>query len=82
MAKGFYSSFVVKIWCDEDDGTMRGHIRHVSTQEYAHFDDLANMDRFILDHLGSSPVDSITKGTAEADSAVLADYPGGGIAGN
>lgn len=76
-AQGYYNSFVVKIWRDEAEGTMRGHIRHVGTQNYVHFDNLANMDRFILNHLGSSTGDPISWGTAGTGSAAPTDYPGG-----
>lgn len=75
--RGYYNTFVVKIWRDEASGTMRGHIQHVSTQDYTHFLNLGNMNSFILNHLGSAPGDSITQDTTESTSAVLTKDFGG-----
>lgn len=75
--RGCYNTFVVKIWCDETKGTMRGHIQHVSSQEYIHFANLANMNSFILDHLGSAPGDLITLDATVSKSVVLANDSGG-----
>ncbi len=57
---GYYNTFVVKIWCDEAEGIMRGHIQHVSTQEYEYFLSLENMTSFIVRHLGPPAHDSAT----------------------
>jgi hypothetical protein len=75
--KGHYSSFVIKIWCDGGGGLVRGHIQHVSTQEYLRFFDLGDMNTFILNHLGASAGDSITPDTVVGRSAVLARDSGG-----
>ena len=47
---GYYSTFVVKIWCDRRK--IRGHIQHVSSQEQIYFLDLDDMANFIRTHLG------------------------------
>lgn len=48
---GYYNTFVVKIWCDESGGTIRGYIQHVSSQERIYFLNLEDMNSFILKHL-------------------------------
>lgn len=58
--RGYYNTFIVKIWHDEAEGTMRGHIQHVSTQEHARFLSLGNMSNFILNHLAPPPSDFVT----------------------
>jgi len=55
---GHYSSFVVKIWVDEESGMSRGYVQHVGTQEGMHFLALDKMAQFMMDHLGSSPSQS------------------------
>jgi hypothetical protein len=57
QTKGYYSTFIVRIWNDETEGTMRGHIQHVSTQEHAYFLSLENMTDFIESHIGILPND-------------------------
>lgn len=52
---GYYSSFVVKIWVDENEGVSRGYIQHVSTQEDVYFLTLDKMVTFIVNHLGPPP---------------------------
>jgi len=49
---GHYNSFVVKIWTNEAEGTFRGYIQHVSTQEGKYFLNLDKMADFIMSHLG------------------------------
>lgn len=71
--RGYYSSFVVKIWHSEAEGTMRGHIQHVSTQEHAHFFTLGNMSNFILSHLGPPAGDFITQDETKSRSTVLTE---------
>lgn len=48
---GHYDSFVVRIWTREVEGTLRGHIQHVSTQESVSFSNLDKMVDFIMSHL-------------------------------
>jgi hypothetical protein len=56
---GHYNSFVVKIWADEMEGTMRGYIQHVSTREGVYFLNLDKMVDFIMNHLGPPDYASI-----------------------
>ncbi|MFC1893858.1 hypothetical protein ACFLYR_07550 [Chloroflexota bacterium] len=48
--RGYYNTFVVKIWRDE--GILRGHIQHVGTQEHSYFLSLENLRDFIVNRLG------------------------------
>ena len=73
--RGYYNTFVVKIWQNEAEGTMRGHIQHVSTQEQAHFFGLKNMSNFILSHLGPPPCDAIIQDRIRSRSTL----PAGGV---
>ena len=75
-SKGYYNTFVVKIWRDEAEGTMRGYIQHVSTQEYAHFLSLENMTDFIVSHLGPPLRDSIAQGRTQDDISLLIESIG------
>jgi len=68
---GYYNTFVVKIWCDE--GKMRGHIQHVSTQEHTYFLSLANMTSFIASHLGPPPNDSVMQDKTQGGSDASKD---------
>lgn len=52
---GHYNSFIVRVWTDEADGTVRGHIQHVGTQEETYFANLDKMVVFIEGHLSLSP---------------------------
>ena len=69
---GYYNTFVVKIWRDEAEGTMRGHIQHVTTQEYTYFLSLENMTNFIVSHLSPLPSDSVTQDKIEGEATLLA----------
>ena len=48
---GYYNSFVVKIWIDDQGGKFRGHVQHVSSQDSTHFIDPTKMWEFIANHL-------------------------------
>lgn len=52
---GYYSTFVVKVWCDDHGEMVRGHIQHVNTQEATHVLSLRRVADFILDHLSPPP---------------------------
>jgi hypothetical protein len=52
---GFYSSFVVKIWVDDDGRMRRGYVQHVGTQDGAHFLTLDKMHSFMMNHLLEAP---------------------------
>ena len=54
---GYYNSFVLKIWTDEEERRVRGHILHVSSQEGIYFLNVDRMVDFIMDHL-NPPTDS------------------------
>ncbi len=53
---GYYSTFVVRIWVDNDQRMRRGYVQHVATQEAAHFVTFDKMEEFVLSHL-SPPQD-------------------------
>ena len=53
----YYSTFVVKVWCDDHGEMVRGHIQHVNTQEAAHVLSLGRVADFIMSHL-SPPLNS------------------------
>jgi len=48
---GFYTSFVVKIWVDDDGRMKRGYIQHVGTQESMYFPTMDRMHAFMMQHL-------------------------------
>jgi hypothetical protein len=50
---GHYNFFVVRIWTEEGQKTIRGYIQHVSTKEDEYFPSLDKMVEFIVGHLGS-----------------------------
>ena len=52
---GYYNTFVVKIWRDENEEAMRGNIQHVSSQERIYFKNLEDMMDFIRSHLTPPP---------------------------
>ena len=70
---GYYNSFIVKIWTDEHEGKVRGHILHVGSQESAHFLKLDKMLDFIMGHLTPPRVLCLEDGGKEEgiDSASL-----------
>ena len=70
---GYYNTFVVKIWCDEAEGIIRGHIQHVSTQEQTYFLGLENMTSFIVDHLSPLANDFVIRDKTWGGSAILAE---------
>jgi hypothetical protein len=51
---GYYNSFVVRIWSDEQ-GQLRGSIEHVLTHEGLVFGDPAAIVEFIRTHLAPPP---------------------------
>jgi hypothetical protein len=48
--KGQYSTFVIRI-PNNTGAPLRGMVRHIGTQEEAHFDSYEEMKKFIIDHL-------------------------------
>jgi len=73
---GYYNTFVVKIWRDEAEETIRGHIQHVSTQEHAYFLSLENMTDFIVSHLGPPPNDSAIQDRADGGLSLSIEFIG------
>ncbi|MBI4790235.1 MAG: hypothetical protein HY782_24640 [Chloroflexi bacterium] len=51
---GYYNSFVVRIWSDEQ-GLARGSIQHVRSHDSLVFGDLATILEFIRVHLAPPP---------------------------
>jgi hypothetical protein len=51
---GHYSSFVVRVWVDENEMLSKGYVQHVGTQETVHFASLDKMTEFIMNHLSPS----------------------------
>lgn len=51
----YYSSFVVKLWVDDDHRVARGYIQHVGTRDSVYFVTLDKMLAFMMHHL-QSPV--------------------------
>lgn len=49
--RGYYNTFVVKIWQSEAERTVRGYIQHVGTQESVCLADSEKMANFMLSHL-------------------------------
>jgi hypothetical protein len=70
---GYYNTFVVKIWCEEAGGTIRGYIQHVSSQEHIHFLNLEDMTNFILSHLEPPPGESGTPDKTQGSWALLVE---------
>ena len=73
---GYYNTFVVKIWCDDHGEMVRGHIQHVSSQEYAHFSSLENMTDLLVSHLGSPSSNSVTQDKAQGRLSLLTESIG------
>ena len=51
---GHYSSFIVRIWVDEQEMLSNGYVQHVGTQEGIYFASLDKMTEFIMSHLSLS----------------------------
>lgn len=50
---GHYSSFVVKLWVNDDGIMKRGHVQHVATQDGIYFLDFDKMVDFMCSNLNS-----------------------------
>ena len=70
---GYYNTFVVKIWRDEAEGIIRGHIQHVSTQEHTYFLSVENMTDFIVSHLGPPSHYSTTQDRIQGGAGVVVE---------
>jgi hypothetical protein len=51
LSGGVRDTFVVRIWSNEGDDQLRGHIQHVSSRKRAYFATREHLMRFIQDHL-------------------------------
>lgn len=49
---GHYSSFILRLWVDAQDGRRWGLIQHVTTREKCRFSDFSEMLEFIRKHSG------------------------------
>ena len=67
---GYYSTFVVKIWCNGRGGMTRGHVQHVGSQELTHFLRLENLTDFITSHLYPPSSDNIAMNSMPGRPAV------------
>jgi len=47
---GYYNTFVVRIWYDEAGKMARGRIQHIGSQIYTYFENLEDMNLFILSY--------------------------------
>ena len=70
---GYYNTFVVKIWRDEAEGTFRGYIQHVRSQERIYFLNLEDMNNFIKKHLQPPPGVSIAQDETQGKRAKVAE---------
>ena len=70
---GYYNTFVVKIWCDEAEDIVRGHIQHVSSQDRIHFLNIEDMTNFMLNHLEPPPGESVMPDDADNNWALLTE---------
>ena len=66
LTVGYYNTFVVKIWCDDQEEMIRGHIQHVSSQEHTYFRDIEQMTDFMSSRL-SSPLNNSLNGNGIHD---------------
>ena len=71
--RGYYNTFVVKIWRDEAEGTFRGYIQHVRSQERIYFLNLEDMNNFIKKHLEPPPGVSIAQDETQGKRAKVAE---------
>lgn len=55
---GYYNTFIVKIWCNDDGEMNRGYVQHVGTQEQRYFLDMDGLTDFIRGHLVLTSHDS------------------------
>ena len=48
---GYYTTFVVRIWCKDTGNISKGYVQHVSTQEQRYILDMDDLSDFIRGHL-------------------------------
>lgn len=75
---GYYTTFVVRIWCNDEEGMLRGQIQHVGTEQHAYFSSLDSMKEFVLSYL-SPPSTSTPKSGRIQGMLPLPDKENGDI---
>lgn len=68
---GYYNSFIVRIWLDED-GLSRGRIEHTRSHDDLVFTDLPAIVEFIRIHVALPPP-GVPSSDGERDEETLAD---------
>ena len=48
---GYYNSFLIKVWTEDEGNLIRGHIQHVGTEEDIYFLKWGKMVDFMLAHI-------------------------------
>ena len=69
---GYYNSFVIRVWCNDDRELMRGYIQHVSTEEHTYFLHLGKITDFITGHLEPPASDSLVTDTTPDGRILMA----------
>lgn len=69
---GYYNSFVIKIWCSDDQELIRGYIQHVGTKDQTYFLYLGKIEDFITRHLEPPANDSLVADKAPDGRTLLA----------
>ena len=69
---GYYNSFVIKVWCNDDQELIRGYIQHVGTEEHTYFLHLEKITDFITSHLEPPANDSLVPDTTPDGGVMLA----------
>ena len=72
---GYYNSFVVKVWTDDVNNTLRGQIWHVNSHKQSYFDELDKAMVFIRDNLnplnGSGVLENKDKSESKSNRGVI-----------
>jgi hypothetical protein len=78
---GQYQTFVVRLWTDEAEDSLRGHVQHVGSRRGIYFRDVEKMLQFINEHLQpvALPVSSHVD-TEVVDGELESPTPEGGEA--
>ena len=69
---GYYTTFVVRIWCKDTGIMSKGYVQHVSTQEQRYILDMDDLLDFIRGHL-SPPTDDIGIARKTSGECTLAE---------
>lgn len=52
---GYYNSFHINIWINENQKIVRGRVIHLGTQDMVYFLGFDKMEAFIMNHLAAPP---------------------------